>query len=145
MWPVIIEIWNWLNDMIQKRRQALRIYRLDSELGSAVQDLAVREARSPGEVVSGLVAEALAQRREAEEKLRLWEELLFRQQQVTALVCLGFTNEEIAERLGITTQTVKSNVQKVLKMYGLHRKDELRRFLADWDFNDWAGVGKSRE
>ena len=39
---------------------------------------------------------------------RLWDELQPRGREVTALVCLGYTNQEIAQRLTISINTVRT-------------------------------------
>jgi DNA-binding CsgD family transcriptional regulator len=50
---------------------------------------------------------------------------------------LNFTNRQIAARLQITPETVKTHVRNVLHKFDLHSKAELRRSLADWDFSAW--------
>jgi len=60
-----------------------------------------------------------------------------RQQQTAALACLNFTNRQIAARLGISPQTVKTHIRNLLHRFDLHSKAELRQVLADWDFSEW--------
>jgi DNA-binding CsgD family transcriptional regulator len=103
----------------------------------SVQDLALREGRSPAEMARGLVAEALKQRAAASELLRIWQDLSPREQEVTALTCLNYTNHEIAQKLILSEETVKSHLQRVLRKFGLRRKDELIRALAQYDFSAW--------
>jgi len=43
--------------------------------------------------------------------MRLWDTLSRREQDVTAWACLGYTNRQIAARLGLSTDTVKSYLQ----------------------------------
>jgi DNA-binding CsgD family transcriptional regulator len=73
-----------------------------------------------------------------EELKRCWETLSWREQQVTALTCLGYTNRQIAARLRLSPQTIKGYVRQSLIKYEAHGKDELRRLLAQWDFSDWG-------
>jgi DNA-binding CsgD family transcriptional regulator len=56
---------------------------------------------------------------------------------VTALTCLGYTNRQIAARLVLSPETVKTHLRNVLRKFDLPTKAELRRALADWDFGDW--------
>ena len=60
-----------------------------------------------------------------------------REQDVAALACLGYTNRQIAARLGISPDTVKTHVRNLLHKFELHSKDELRSLLQDWDFSAW--------
>ena len=66
-----------------------------------------------------------------------WESLSQREQEVTAFTCLGLTNRQIAARLSLSPETIKSHIRSVLKKFGLNSKDELRHILADWDFKGW--------
>ena len=69
--------------------------------------------------------------------VRCWDALSVREQEVTALSCLGYTNRQIAGRLGIAEETVKTHVKNALVKFGLHGKAELRRVLEGWDFSGW--------
>ena len=53
---------------------------------------------------------------------------------VTALTCLGLTNPQIAVRLSLSPETVKTHVRNVLAKFEVNSKDELRHILANWDF-----------
>lgn len=68
---------------------------------------------------------------------RLWTLLSPREQDVTALTCLRYTNPQIAARLGLSKETVKTYLQKVLNKLGLQGKADLRVMFAGWDFSDW--------
>lgn len=72
---------------------------------------------------------------EAEAYLRAWLELSSRQQQVVGLVCAGHTNHEIAKRLRLSPNTVKSHLALALRRFGLRSRTELRVALASWDFS----------
>ncbi len=123
------------------KREKLRLFELDEALIHSVQDLARREGRSPGEVASGLVAEALERRQAAGELLRIWQGLSMREQEVAALACLGYTNPEIAEMLFLSEETVKTHLQRILRKFGLRRKDQLLLAFSEWDFSAWDRKG----
>jgi DNA-binding CsgD family transcriptional regulator len=80
---------------------------------------------------------ALDQRWLAELSLERWSRLSQREQEVTALVCLKLSNQEIAERMVVSVETVRSHVRSVLQKLDLHSKAELRLMYADWDFSRW--------
>jgi DNA-binding NarL/FixJ family response regulator len=110
---------------------------IDPVMGEELELLARSEHRTEKDLVVELLNMALVQRGAAKVYLRRWEELSPREQQVTALVCLGYTNLQIASRLVLSQETVKSHVRNVLSKFNLRGKDELRRALADWDFSAW--------
>ncbi|HEX9618136.1 MAG TPA: helix-turn-helix transcriptional regulator [Anaerolineales bacterium] len=114
-------------------------FHMDQELARSLQELAAREQRQAGEVAADLISSALAERHAGGEMLERWLRLSAREQQVAALVCLQYTNRQIAARLIITPETAKTHVRNVLRKFGLRSKEQLRRELAEWDFSDWLG------
>jgi DNA-binding CsgD family transcriptional regulator len=114
-----------------------RLYQFDDELIESLQELAAREQRSEQDVAQDLLAAGLAQRNAAEAFVQIWHELTRREQQMVALTCLSYTNREIAARLSLSPETVKSHVRSALHKFGVRTKADLRRLLSDWDFSDW--------
>jgi DNA-binding NarL/FixJ family response regulator len=112
-------------------------FRADQEIIQSLQELAEREQRRSGEVAADLLSQALAQRQLQGELLERWEALSWREQQVAALICQGYTNRQIAARLGVSPATVKIYVGNVLRKFGLGTRAELRQALSGWDFGDW--------
>ena len=66
-----------------------------------------------------------------------WFSLSAREQDVVALTCLGYKNQQIAFRLGLSPTTVKSYIQKVCYKLGVHSKTEIRLAFVQWDFDEW--------
>ncbi len=66
-----------------------------------------------------------------------WLALSGREQDVVALTCLGYKNQQIAFRLGLSVTTVKSYIQKVCYKLRLQSKVEIRVAFANWDFGAW--------
>src|SRR5512141_3226304 len=67
-----------------------------------------------------------------------WCSLTPRERQVTVLASRGYTNGQIASRLFISVQTVKSHLRHILPKYGVHSKAELRKQLADFPWEaEW--------
>jgi DNA-binding CsgD family transcriptional regulator len=112
-----------------------RHFTLDEHMQATLANLAAQERRPVAEVAHDLLEEALDRRQAAEENLRPWWELTARQREIAALVCSGFTNQEIAQRLKISPETVKTHIRQVLARFDVHSKAELQRRLANWDFS----------
>ena len=112
-------------------------FEVDMELMQSLQGLAKNEQRPQDEIAAELLSFAMDQRYAAEVHLERWHSLSPREQQVAALICLSYTNRQIANRLVISVETVKSHVRNVLYKFNLHSKAELRQTLSDWDFSAW--------
>lgn len=118
-------------------RPARLSFSLDQELIQSLQVLSEQEQRPPEELASELLSFALEQRQVADERLERWHTLTPREQQVAALACLSYTNRQIAARLVISPETVKTHMRNLLRKFDLHSKVELRQALAEWDFSAW--------
>ncbi len=73
----------------------------------------------------------------ADEALECWKRLTQREQQVAALICLGYTSSEIAARLMISPETVKTHARNTLYKFNVTNRQELRYALSNWDFSGW--------
>jgi DNA-binding CsgD family transcriptional regulator len=120
-----------------QRILGLQVIHLDQPTLTELQNLAEQENRPKEAVAADLLAFALVQRGAAETKLHRWQELSPREREVTALLCLYYTNSQIARRLSISTPTVKTHVRNILRKFGLTRRSDLRLVLAEWDFSAW--------
>jgi len=120
-----------------QRILGLQVIHLDQPTLTELQNLAEQENRPKEAVAADLLTFALVQRGAAETKLRRWQELSPREREVTALLCLYYTNSQIARRLSISTPTVKTHVRNILRKFGLTRRSDLRLVLAEWDFSAW--------
>jgi DNA-binding NarL/FixJ family response regulator len=120
-----------------KRARRRRSFVLNEHLHDAVLERAGIERREVDDLVAELVSTGL-RRIENEDWLSVnWERLSHREQQITALTCLGYTNKQIASRLGIMEETVKTHVKNVLGKFNLHRKTELEKAFSNWNFSKW--------
>lgn len=72
-----------------------------------------------------------------DERHQFWNQLSSREKDVTALTCLRYTNLQIAGRLDISIETVRTYLKRVLNKSGFKNKADLRVFFADWDFSAW--------
>ena len=90
------------------------------------------------ELATDLVITALIQLKTGSKLKDSWESLTMREQEATALTCRGETNRQIAARLGVSPETVKTHVRNALVKFNLHGKSELRMALGKWDFSEWG-------
>jgi DNA-binding NarL/FixJ family response regulator len=110
---------------------------LDGGLAEALRAIAEQEQRAEAEVAMDMLLSGLERRRAAQLCLERWHKMSLREQQVIALVCLDQSNQEIAERLVLSPETVKTHMRRVLQKLDLHSKAELRLMYAGWDFSRW--------
>ena len=143
-----LKFWVYLRRALRSLIFASRIMHPGGEIGRALRELSESELRPEDEIAADLLANAIARHQAAEENLRRWRALTPREQEVSALTCLNFTNVQIADHLTISPETVKTHIRNVLAKFKLHSKNELRQNLSDWDFSAWAEanvVSRERE
>jgi DNA-binding NarL/FixJ family response regulator len=140
MRSLLLTFWQRLLNDLRLRPAVQQSLQLDKELQHSLAQLAARERRSQDEVMADLLTCALAQRQVAEMNLRRWRELSPRERQVAALICLDLTNRQIAERLTISPETVKTHVRHILEKFQVRSKLSLRMVLSDWDFSEWHEI-----
>ena len=130
-----------LNILLQRlglrREPEPRYYELDESLQVMLEGIAEQEQRSPEEVASHLLREGLERRQTEDDLWQRWQSLSGREQEVAALACLGYTNKQIALRLGVSAETVKTHLHHALTKFNLRTRAELGLLLADWDFSAW--------
>jgi DNA-binding NarL/FixJ family response regulator len=114
-----------------------QLIRLDGALFGRLEALAAAQERTVHDLVIETLYAAVYENYAQAQNDRRWRELTPREQQVTALVCLGYTNHEIARQLVISVNTVRSHVRRVLEKYHVASKAELRLILANWNFDNW--------
>lgn len=129
--------WKRILEFLRPRRAARRSFQLDERVIQSLHDLARREQLPADQVASNLLGEALQQRQAAEQSLLRWQELTPREQQVVALICLNYTTRQIALRLTISPETVKTHAHHAMTKFGAHNREDLRRVLVNWDFSRW--------
>ena len=119
-----------------KRTRRRQTYALDEALDIALVEQATKEQRPAEEYHADLVAFALAQRQAIEDLNHRWEALTAREQDVTALTCLGYTNRQIAGKLRVSENTVNTHVKNAMKKFNMHGKLEMMTALRGWDFSE---------
>lgn len=136
VFPLLV-IWERLKRALGLPRPHTITFDASVQLVQEIHDLAERDERTEKEITADLLSYAISQRHQADENLRRWEELSPRERDIAAFTCLGYTNRQIAARLYISPETVKTHMRSVLRKYSVRSKSELRRQLADWDFSAW--------
>ncbi|MFN7037149.1 MAG: response regulator transcription factor [Bellilinea sp.] len=126
-----------MNLFREEAGQQQRTFALDARLEQSLRQLADQEKRPPEEILQALIEAGLQYRRQSEEAWQRWKLLTPREQEVAALVCLGYTNRQIAARLGVTPDTIKTHVRNLLVKFNLRQRSDLRERLAGWDFSAW--------
>jgi DNA-binding NarL/FixJ family response regulator len=114
-----------------------RVFLKDEELVAAVKDIARQQSRAEEDLIADLTKAGLNQLLGQNELEERWASLSHREQQVVALICLGYRNHEIAEALVIAPETVKTHLQRVFDKFNLRSRKELRLALKHWEFREW--------
>jgi DNA-binding CsgD family transcriptional regulator len=99
--------------------------------------LADFEGRTTDDVLNDVLAKGIVRYQTFERLWDTWESLSSREKEITALICLEYTNRQISARLSLSPETIKTHVHNVLLKFGVKSKSELRHILASWDFSAW--------
>jgi DNA-binding CsgD family transcriptional regulator len=126
----------YLSDKLYKVEQP-RVFLKDAELIAVIRDVAKQQSRAEEDVIADFTKIGLNQFLTQNELEKRWSSLSQREQQVVALICLGYRNYEIAEKLSIAPETVKTHLQNVFDKFNLRSSKELRLALKNWDFREW--------
>lgn len=114
-----------------------RIFLQDEEIISLVRKVAKQQGRSEEEIITDFTKAGWDQLQEKTEMVERWSSLSRREQQVVALICLGYRNYQIAEILVIAPETVKTHLQNIFAKFNLRSSKELRLVLKGWNFAEW--------
>lgn len=109
----------------------------DEELIAVIKDVARQQERPEAEVIADFTKAGLNQFMSQNEMEQRWSSLSHREQQVVALICLGYRNYEIAQTLVVGPETVKTHLQRIFDKFDLRSTKELRLALKNWDFREW--------
>lgn len=110
---------------------------VDPNLIPLLEAIANEEGLTIAETVNRLLAFAIGEHHATNNNLICWEALTPRQQDTAAYACLGHSNMEIAQKMSISVNTVKTHLKTVLQTFEVGSKRELQIILTSWDFSDW--------
>lgn len=125
--------------LLQKKEkgQETRVFLKDEELVAAIKGVARQQSRTEEDIIAEFTKVGLNQFLNQTEMEKRWASLSHREQQVVALICLGYRNYQIAELLVIAPETVKTHLQRIFNKFDLRSSKELRLALKNWDFREW--------
>jgi DNA-binding CsgD family transcriptional regulator len=110
---------------------------VDPTLIPLIESIANREGLTITDTVNQLLSFAVGEQHFIDENLSLWETLTDREKETAAFTCLGYTNHEIAHKMVISPNTVKTHLRNILQKFDVSSKAELQLQLASWDFTAW--------
>jgi DNA-binding CsgD family transcriptional regulator len=119
-----------------KRKQNTN-FTLDVDTLRSLEFLAEQEQRTPEEIANQILGDALRNHQAQGENWQRWQTLTPREQEIAALICLDYTSREIAEKLHISPETVKTHAEHILVKFGLADRTAMRLMLNGWDFSAW--------
>ena len=122
---------------MKKGADESRLFLQDEEIITIVRKAAKQQGRSEEEIIADLTKAGWDQLQQETEMEERWNSLSHREQQVVALICLGYRNYQIAEILVIAPETVKTHLQNIFAKFNLRSSKELRLTLQGWDFAEW--------
>jgi len=115
----------------------LRTFTLEDEVFQGLEHLSQREHQAPEKLANRLLSQAIWEQQAGRVLERLYR-LTRCEQEVAALICLGYTTQRIADRLVVSNGTIKGYAHHILEKFEVHSRDELRDLLAHWDFSEWG-------
>jgi DNA-binding CsgD family transcriptional regulator len=115
-----------------------RSFALEGDLLVSLEQLARYRGSTPRKVAVDLLERELQLVEVERETWEKWQSLTEREQQVAALICLQYRTHQIATRLQIAPETVRSHVHNILHKMDLPNRIALRQLLTGWDFSSWA-------
>jgi DNA-binding CsgD family transcriptional regulator len=121
------------------RRRPSANFTLDVHTLRSLQHIARQEQRTPEEIAGQILNDALLGHQAQGTHWEYWQSLTPREQEIAALVCMNYTTRQIASRLHISPETVKTHVERVLMKFGVADRNALRLLLSDWDFSAFGG------
>lgn len=139
---ISMNFWHWLRHILKPRGKPSprapyedTIHLEHRAITGPLHEIAEQSQRSPEEIANAFLSQALEEYEHLDEKLAKWNALSPREQEVAALACLGHTNQDIADKLVISPNTVKAHIRNIQQKFNVRGKEELRQELTGWDFS----------
>jgi DNA-binding CsgD family transcriptional regulator len=119
------------------KRKPPQNFTLSVDTLRSLQFLAEYEQRTPEEIADQIIVDVLRGQEAQEGNWQRWNSLSPREQEIAALVCLNYTSRQVAAKLHISPETVKTHVEHILMKFGVPDRNTLRVVLSNWDFSGW--------
>ena len=102
-----------VRDLFEKRPKGSirRAFSRDELLVRKVREMAVSQRRAEQEVYDDIIESGMKVLSDKDKYEDIWTSLSPREQEVTALTCLGYRSYEIAGALGISYETVRTSLE----------------------------------
>ncbi len=127
----------FLKQFLKRRKQnKSHVFLRDEQVAVRVEKIAISQRREEQEIYDEIIAAGMKAVQDKETYAAIWDTLSPREQQVTALTCLGYSSYEMADVLGVSYETVRTHSKHVYAKFGVNRK-QLRLALRDWNFQEW--------
>ncbi len=120
----------------KKPREDKRAFSYDGQFAMTLTEIARRQNRDQNDVLQSILKAGVDEILRNDQYTAAWETLSPREQEVTALICMGYSSYEVASILCISYDTVRTHSKHIYVKFGLKRK-ELRAALKDWRFAEW--------
>jgi len=104
-----------------------------TDLLDATRTVARGEARVPPRMLGVLLRSLIERRREEELVLQRLATLTNREREVMSLIVAGMNPDAIARELGISRETARTHVQRILSKLGVHSQIEAAAMVASCD------------
>ncbi len=128
----------FIRHYLRERRKGRnnRVFLHDEQVVVKIKEIATDQRRAEQEVYDDIIKAGIQALKDKDHYIVIWDSLSHREKQVTALTCLGYSSYEMADKLSISYDTVRTHSKHVYNKFGLKRK-ELRLALQGWDFQEW--------
>lgn len=117
-------------------------YKLPESLNTSLVTLANYEGRPTHELILDILAAGLTQYSTKDRIWKKWESLTAREQETAALACLGYTNGQIATKMGITLAGAKFHLGNIYQKVKVKNRAGLRKKFTGWDFSAYDKTPK---
>lgn len=142
---------NWLDKLRarfgrtpQEQDASTPVVPVDDDLLPLLEELAKRQNTTIETMAAELLYEATLERRTSLDNLEQWQALTPRERETAALTCLGYTNQQIADQMVISPNTVKTHIRNIYAKFDVNSKTDLQQALAGWDFQKWLETRDGR-
>jgi DNA-binding NarL/FixJ family response regulator len=121
-----------------RQKTNLQPYLFEEPLQTSILRLAEELGRAPNELAAELMAAGLANQLATDSLQLCWRSLSPREQDVSALACLGYTNRQMAARQRFR-ETVKTHLHNAMVKFCL-QEGRSGMALSGWDFSARAAL-----
>lgn len=130
-----MQFWDIIWGDIRRFFQRRSLFALDTRTAKSLRLVAEKRKVSPHDVLEGMVEAAIQGDEEENFTLQCWDTLSERERQVTALICKRMTTKQIAVTMGISPETVKTYVERIMGKFHIHDRETLRKLLSRYDLS----------